>query len=89
MHLEANKENEQVNNVKQSEDNKKPQTVLKNDRTCQNTKRTLFDKTVVALWNIPQELTALQLAFAGLQFGEVVNFIFLEQQGRVNDKKKE
>jgi hypothetical protein len=39
---------------------------------------------VVSLRNIPNEITDLQIVLIGLQFGEVVNMLYIKGKGQVS-----
>lgn len=40
---------------------------------------------VVSLRNIPNDISDLQIALMGLQFGEVVNILYIKGKGQVSD----
>lgn len=40
---------------------------------------------VVSLRNIPPEITDLQIVLMGLQFGDVVNILYIKGKGQVID----
>jgi hypothetical protein len=40
---------------------------------------------VVSLRNIPNEITDLQIVLMGLQFGDVVNILYIRGKGQVRD----